>query len=113
MTKKITAVLALCLICVLCAVSLTACSCGGSNDNGTYYRYSNGNYDKSDYVVLDGSTMTDSDGASGKYEIKDGQIYLYVTVFGFQERISGTIKDGVMVIDGKTYCKEGCMPADK
>ena len=106
----------LAILIVLCTIGIATFSCARHNYNGTYYLYSNGSYDKTDYLVLDGSTMTDDAGASVPYEIKDGHIYIYFTVYGIQTTVSGTIKDGVIEIqeDGfikrKTYCKEGAKP---
>ena len=107
--KKIIATLTLCILCTIGAIGLIAC---GNSDKGTYYKYSNGDYDKKSYITLEGSTWKDDDGATGTYQIKDGKITFYITIYGFKEEFAdGTIKDGVMEINGKIYCKEGCTPS--
>ena len=113
--KKFLTLLALSLIVALSMVSFAACSCGNS-DKGTYYKYSNGNYDKTSFITLEGSSWKDDDGVTGTYQIKDGKITFYVTIYGSKEELAdGTIKDGVITIKilstTYTYCKEGCKPS--
>lgn len=83
--------------------------------NGTYYSFENGDYDKSDYLVLKNGEWIDSDDGSGTYEIDGENITLYIEFLGNDEELcGGTISDGVITINllGFTtyYCKEGKVP---
>ena len=111
--KKILIVV-LSILTMLCAIGFMACN-GCESEMGTYYEYSNGNYDKSSYVILDGSKWKDDDGYNGTYKIQDDKITFYMTLYGYTEEFAdGTIKDGVItlkIMDSKiTYCKEGSKP---
>lgn len=99
---------------MLCTLGLTACSCGGSSVKetyeGIYYEYYNGKYNRSSYIylVFDGSTWATEEHVMGLYTINNGKIAL--NSFVGSNLYYGTIKDGVMEINDKTYCKKGSSP---
>lgn len=83
-----------------------------SNYNGTYYKYSGSQLDKSVYFELKSGKWTDNDGYSGKYEVSGNEITLYVGDIPF---FNGTIKDGKLEIQitsysTSVYYKDGYQP---
>ncbi|MDE6655966.1 MAG: InlB B-repeat-containing protein, partial [Anaeroplasmataceae bacterium] len=113
MQKKITGTICF-LMSIIALVFLISCS--KSNINGTYYEYSNENYDKSSYFILNGNKWSDDDGASGTFKIDGTSIVFYAKLFGSEEEMmDGTISDGVLVIEifgtTHTYCLEGKKPS--
>lgn len=101
----------------------TACGRNGSESStqvsGTYYFYEDGSIVKDNWLKLEDGTWSDSDGSSGTYEYKDGQIVIYVDFFGSSEIFAkGTVKEGVLTLSlgagmgNNVYCKEGVTPSE-
>ncbi|MGN0804312.1 MAG: leucine-rich repeat domain-containing protein [Candidatus Coproplasma sp.] len=72
--KKRFLVVLIAIVAVVClTLGLSACERviieGGISTYGTYYLYENGNYDKTNYVVLNKSSWSDSNGKNGTYSI--------------------------------------------
>ena len=86
-----------------------------SEEAQTYYLYENGTYNKDIYIILDNDIWVDDDNASGEYSISGENIVFYIEIFGSKEELyTGTINDGVMVLDFfgvvSCYCLEGVKP---
>lgn len=73
MKKRFLVVLIAIVAAVCLTLGLSACERviieGGISTNGTYYLYENGNYDKTDYIVLNKSSWSDSNGINGTYNL--------------------------------------------
>ncbi len=116
MKSKFLAVILAIISVVCCAVGLTACGGGKSGNNGTYYLYENGKFDKSKYIILDGSKWSDDDGVNGTYQLNGSTIVFYAEVSGSNEEMySGTIENGALKISfmgaTMTYYIEGSQPS--
>ncbi len=65
--------------------------------DGTYYLYSNEQYDYETYLILNGNSYTDETGYSCDVEFDGNQIKLYGEIFGIKDIIAnGTIDGDVM-----------------
>ena len=116
MKSKFLALILAIISVVCCAVGLTACGGGQSGNNGTYYLYENGKFDKSKYIILDGSKWSDDDGVNGTYQLNGSTIVFYAEVSGSNEEMySGTIENGALKISfmgaTMTYYIEGSQPS--
>ena len=95
--------------------AITAAICGafgfaacdnnsGGSTNGTYYKLEDGKIDKKTYFVIDSGEWKDEDGESGTYKKDGDKIIFYIEFFGSKEEAaSGTIKDGVLIMDEGGY----------
>ena len=104
------------LACIFAAAGCWVTTACGGGESGTYYKYKDGEYVKSDYYVLEsGKKWRDSKmRMSGTYTLSDETIVFYTVFLGSSTVYSeGTISDGVMKIYGEFYCKEGKVPAEK
>ena len=115
MKSKFLAVILAIISVLCCAVGLTACG-GKSGNSGTYYLYENGKFDKSKYIILDGSKWSDDDGVNGTYQLNGSTIVFYAEVSGSNEEMySGTIENGALKISfmgaTMTYYIEGSQPS--
>jgi uncharacterized repeat protein (TIGR02543 family) len=128
-TRLLLSTLVLAIV-LVAAFALAACGETGTTTpagdyKDTYYAYHNGVKDSSDWVKLDKSSWSDSDGNSGRIETKSGVLYLYVSLFGEEDVFAyGTVKDGVFAYtygiksyDGKlvyyNMYKDGSGASDK
>lgn len=94
---------------------ISSCSNKLTEEAQTYYLYENGTYNKDIYIILDNDIWVDDDNASGEYSISGENIVFYIEIFGSKEELyTGTINDGVMVLDFfgvvSCYCLEGVKP---
>ena len=94
---------------------ISSCSNKLTEEAQTYYLYENGTYNKDIYIILDNDIWVDDDNASGEYTISGENIVFYIEIFGSKEELyTGTINDGVMVLDFfgvvSCYCLEGVKP---
>ncbi len=65
--------------------------------DGTYYLYSNEQYDYETYYILKGHSYTDEDGYTGDVEFDGNQIRLYAELFGMRDvAAEGTIDGDVI-----------------
>lgn len=71
-------------------------ACAGDSIKGTYYEYYDGVKNENNYITLGKDSWTDSDGESGRLEVKDGVVYCYYNFFGSEEvLLFGTVSDGI------------------
>lgn len=94
---------------------ISSCSNKLTEEAQTYYLYENGTYNKDIYIILYNDIWVDDDNASGEYSISGENIVFYIEIFGSKEELyTGTINDGVMVLDFfgvvSCYCLEGVKP---
>ncbi|MGN1052431.1 MAG: hypothetical protein ACI4SH_03465 [Candidatus Scatosoma sp.] len=104
------------LACVFAAAGCWVTAACGGEESGTYYKYKDGEYVKSDYYVLEsGKKWRDSKmRISGTYTLSGETIVFYTVFLGSSTVYSeGTVSDGVMELYGEFYCKEGKAPAEK
>ena len=105
------------LLSLVMATLLALTSCGKS-ENGTYYRYLDGEIDRSDYIKLDGGKWSENGSGKGTYTVKDGTISFYIPELSETKSVyDGTLTDnGVLTIksfgEEKYYCRDGKIPKD-
>ncbi len=108
------------LIVVLCmGLLLSLAACGGPD--GTYYKYKNGEYDKTSYYILKDGKWESDEGTSGTYTVdEEGRIYLYTSVAGKEiDYAKGTVADGKLELTvssllgiSSVYYMEGKAPKE-
>lgn len=104
--KRFIKVFLLMLLVAAFVISIVACS-PSSGYTGTYYEYDRNGNKTSDWIKLEKSKWSSSDGESGRLEVKEGAVTAYSEIFGEEEVFfTGTVSDGVLtysLIEGMEY----------
>ena len=94
--KRFFKVFLLMLLVAAFVISIVACS-PSSGYTGTYYEYDRNGNKTSDWIKLEKSKWSSSDGENGRLEVKDGAVTAYSEIFGEEEVFfTGTVSDGVL-----------------